>query len=614
MTSASKSKKRKYEDENRTFNNEWEEKFFFADSLNGKCVCLICNGIIANYKMGNLRRHHETNHSQFCKQYPPDTKLRTEKLKSLKSGLKKQQTILTSFNNQANTAVEASFAISWNIARAKYPYTAGDFVKKNMEDVIRILEPNNTSLLKLVTQIPISRHTTERRISEISRSVQTNLKNDIANCVSFSLALDESTDISDIPQLAVFIRFVTSDFTIKEELLDLVALKDMTRGIDIKNALDTILENFDVPLNNLVSIATDGAPAMQGKNIGLIGLLKSDSRFPQFLPVHCIIHREHLIAKYFNFEEVMKTVLHIVNFIRTSAKNHRQFKNFLEDFEEEELPGDINFHCIVRWLSTYNVLSRFVDLYDPISKFLEEKGKSYPQLTKTAWLQDLMFLTDTMQHLNRLNLALQGKEKMIPDLSQTILSFQSELQLFKNDVKNKTFEHFPRLKTKGENIQVKKLDEYQEKLEDLLKDFNTRFEDLRSFSPTLQFFLNPFGIDVINNGFLISDIITTEKASAQLELLQLKEDLALKTHYNSNSIQEFWKLVPDLKYPSLKKAVHRINSIFGTTYTCESMFSTMKLIKTKHRSRLTNEHLTELLVTSLTNYKPNFKELSKPKR
>lgn len=147
-----------------------------------------------------------------------------------------------------------------------------------------------------------------------------------------------------------------------------------------------------------------------------------------------------------------------------------------------------------------------------------------------------------------------------------------------------------------------------------MKDFNTRFEDLRSFSPTLQFFLNPFGIDVINDGFLISDIITTEKASAQLELLQLKEDLALKTHYNSNSIQEFWKLVPDLKYPSLKKAVHRINSIFGTTYTCESMFSTMKLIKTKHRSRLTNEHLTELLVTSLTNYKPNFKELSKPKR
>lgn len=614
MTSASNTKKRKYEDENRTFNNEWKEKFFFVDSFDGKCVCLICNAIIANYKMSNLRRHHDTNHSQFCKQYPPDTKLRTEKLKSLISGLEKQQTILTSFNNQANIVVEASFAISWNIARAKYPYKAGDFVKKNMEDVIRILEPNNASLLKSVTQIPISRHTTERRITEICRSVQTNLKGDITNCISFSLALDESTDISDIPQLAVFIRFVTSDFTIKEELLDLVALKDTTRGIDVKNALDTILENFDVPLNNLVSIATDGAPAMQGKNIGLIGLLKSDSRFPQFLPVHCIIHREHLIAKHFNFEDVMKTVLHIVNFIRSNAKNHRQFKDFLEDYEDEELPCDINFHCIVRWLSAYNVLSRFVDLLEPISKFLEEKKKSYPQLSKTAWLQDLLFLTDTMQHLNRLNLALQGKEKMISDLFQTILSFQSELQLFKNDIKNKTFEYFPRLKTKCENIQVNKLDEYQKKLEDLLKDFNTRFEDLRSFSPTLQFFLNPFGIDVINDGFLISEIISTEKTSAQLELLQLKEDLALKMHYNSNSIQEFWKLVPDLKYPALKKAVHRINSIFGTTYTCESMFSTMKLIKTKHRSRLTNEHLTELLLTSLTNYKPNFKELSKPKR
>jgi hypothetical protein len=48
----------------------------------------------------------------------------------------------------------------------------------------------------------------------------------LKNCIAFSLVLDESTDITDLPQLAVFISFVSPDFVVKEELLDLVALQE----------------------------------------------------------------------------------------------------------------------------------------------------------------------------------------------------------------------------------------------------------------------------------------------------------------------------------------------------------------------------------------------------
>ena len=113
--------------------------------------------------------------------------------------------------------------------------------------------------------------------------------------------------------------------TVKEELLNLVALRETTREIDIKNALNEALANANVLLNKLVSVATDGAPAMVGKHNGLIGLMKSDPNFPEFIPLHCIIHREHLVAKYFKYEDVIKTVIEIVNFIRVNAKNHRQF-------------------------------------------------------------------------------------------------------------------------------------------------------------------------------------------------------------------------------------------------------------------------------------------------
>jgi tryptophan synthase beta subunit len=54
----------------------------------------------------------------------------------------------------------------------------------------------------------------------------------------------------------------------------------------------------------------------------------------------------------------------------------------------------------------------------------------------------------------------------------------------------------------------------------------------------------------------------------------------------------------------------RLISIFGTTYVCESLYSTLKFIKSKYRSELTDEHLSELVRTALTNYQPDFKKLT----
>ena len=94
--------------------------------------------------------------------------------------------------------------------------------------------------------------------------------------------------------------------------------------------------------------------------------------------MHGIIHCEHLAANHFRYEDVVKNVLEIVNFIGVNGKNHRQFHNFVE-VELEGAPSDVSLYCVVRWLPTSNVLSRFVDLMKPINLFLDEKKKCYPQ-------------------------------------------------------------------------------------------------------------------------------------------------------------------------------------------------------------------------------------------
>lgn len=63
--------------------------------------------------------------------------MRTEKLNFLQSNLHKQQGFLSSREN--DRANEASFLIAWNIARAKRPYGEGEFIKRNMEEVVKVL-------------------------------------------------------------------------------------------------------------------------------------------------------------------------------------------------------------------------------------------------------------------------------------------------------------------------------------------------------------------------------------------------------------------------------------------------------------------------------------------
>ena len=61
---------------------------------------------------------------------------------------------------------------------------------------------------------------------------------------------------------------------------------------------------------------------------------------------------------------------------------------------------------------------------------MKEKEITYSELDDDEWLQDLMFFTDVMEHLQTLNLQLQEKDKIISDLSQCIFSFQTKLQRF----------------------------------------------------------------------------------------------------------------------------------------------------------------------------------------
>ena len=77
-------------------------------------------------------------------------------------------------------------------------------------------------------------------------------------------------------------------------------------------------------------------------------LIIKDDNYPELLPIHCAVHREHLAAKYSKYDHVMKIALENAHFIRSSANTHRQFRNVVEELNEDIIPNDVNHYCIVR--------------------------------------------------------------------------------------------------------------------------------------------------------------------------------------------------------------------------------------------------------------------------
>lgn len=82
-----------------------------------------------------------------------------------------------------------------------------------------------------------------------------------------------------------------------------------TTGKDIFLEFKKLIVSENIPVKELVDLATDGAPAMIGVEKGFIALCRKRQ---QYMKV-CIIHQQSLCGKFLSMNYVMKTVVKVVN-------------------------------------------------------------------------------------------------------------------------------------------------------------------------------------------------------------------------------------------------------------------------------------------------------------
>lgn len=71
---------------------------------------------------------------------------------------------------------------------------------------------------------------------------------------------------------------------------------------------------------------------------------------------------------------------------------------------------------------------------------------------------------------------------------------------------------------------------------------------------------------------------------------------------------ETWNAIPD-SYRNMKKYAFGVLSIFGCTYVCEQLLSTMNYVKNKHCSCLTDDSVQSCVTMKMTSYSPDLQML-----
>ena len=470
----------------------------------------------------------------------------------------------------------------------------------------------NPTSMERYQKLPMSRRSITRRIFTMGDDVKKQLKERAKDFMCYSLALDDSTDVTNTSQLAIFIRGVDCNMDVTEELLDLIPMHGTTTAKDIFHCLENALEEMELPWDKLFSVATDGAPAMIGIKNGVVKLvrdkLESLGLKDDFISVHCLIHRENLCAKSVGLKGVMNVVVKTINFIEARALNNRQFKTLLEDFDEDF--DDLTYYCEVRWLSRSHALERFFRLREVIGIFMQSKEKPVPELEDVQWVQDLAFLADMCKHLNMLNLNLQGENKLITDLVDSIKAFKDTLALLEEHLTNKNFSLFPFTKEivdarlAEDDCSDINTENYVQVVQDVKRSFQEKFSDFESLDPLFNLFAVPYSV---------SPNDAPEKF--KIELIYLQNDRVLKEKYrNAGSAARFYENFPRERFPEIFKLAVKITCMFGSTYVCESTFSLMKFIKSRLRNAISDSHLSAALRLVCSKISPQISALSKRKR
>lgn len=198
----------------------------------------------------------------------------------------------------------------------------------------------------------------------------------------FSIITDESTDISNIKNSCVVVRFYDKDLgKVESKFYELIKIfdKDMNieEGATGKNLYEGIigsLEKREIPLSNVIGFAADGCSVMMGENNSVSSRMRKN--LPGITVVKCVCHSSHLVSSEACKalpKECENLARDIYSFFKNSSKRICDFEKFQEFVNPENDPLKVLHPSQTRWLSLFSVVERILQLWDSLTLYFRDR-------------------------------------------------------------------------------------------------------------------------------------------------------------------------------------------------------------------------------------------------
>ena len=237
------------------------------------------------------------------------------------------------FNQQIFLSLKHPMLLHFVLLKQKKPHTIAEtLVKPCLLDCAKIaLDDKAYNKLK---QVSLSNDTIKNRIVEMSSDIKIQLISTVSSsALPFAIQLDESTDVTNLSQLLVYICHV-SGASMKEDFFILSPFENY-QAVDVLQVVSDFFEESNLSWNNLVAVCTDGAPAMIGGRSGFTALVKQKN--PRIRGTHCLPYRQAFAAKTLpkTLNTVLEIIISIVNYAKASAVNSRLFRQLFKEIDSQ---------------------------------------------------------------------------------------------------------------------------------------------------------------------------------------------------------------------------------------------------------------------------------------
>ncbi|XP_068603631.1 general transcription factor II-I repeat domain-containing protein 2B-like [Brachionichthys hirsutus] len=544
-------------------------------------------------KTFNLNRHYTTKHADKFKNLTDSARAQTSE--ALLADLQKQQDCSTDIHAARDAIAKTSFVISYEIAKNGKSLSDGEFIKECLVDSVELICPEKKDA---VERLSLSRKAVTKMIEDIAGNLELQLRSKAHHFDFFSLALSQSCDVSDTAQVLVFVRGITKDLKVTEELAAVWPMKGTTTGSDLSAMVTRCLDKLGLGWDRLAGVTTDGSPNPTGGNVGLWKQMqdKVSEMNPvlEFFFLTCIIQQNVLCTSVLSMNHVIEVVTRVVDVIRAQGFNHKQLAALLK--EDESRQGGADDRANVRWLGRGRALKSFWDLRAEIQEFCKKKGKNVPEFSDADWMADLAFAVDVTALVDGLHAKLKRRDAFVHEMHALVKAFVSELQLLSDQLKSDRLAQMPALTDAAPS--ASRLRRFSSMLDTLRGEFSSRLEDFGGLEDEIGMITSPFTCSVYD-----------APCDVQLELIDLQSDLMLAGRFKTAPLLEFYAALQEENFPRMRSRVQKLLVLFGSTHACKQTFSVMKLTKSRCGSSLTDQQLSAMLRISTSEIQPDFDAL-----